>query len=170
MLALPINPVVPGPGTGKGGTVIVDPEAAAWGSLFNMRYRMLLSYLAHSFQLAGTPGESQAPGRRGNVVNRVYGEMYNLRSIAGIIIRRPLDKDPAIPAGPPFQMPYTLQFPPMEPDFWRLHLDLLIASREWLASLERLTRGDGLAYARALMKADHEAMREIETILRHGGV
>jgi hypothetical protein len=162
---MPVNPKVPGPGAPDHGTVINNPESAAWGALFNLRYRMLLNWLAHAFQLADAQGPTGPPSRRGHVINRVYGEMYNLRTIAGLMVRRPLDHNPAVPAGPPFQMPYTLNFPPMEPDFWRQHLDLLSTAQDQVTELAGQTQGDGLAYAHALAQADRTAAQEIEIIL-----
>jgi hypothetical protein len=164
-IPLPINPKVPGPGSSAIGTVIGNPESAAWGALFNLRYRMLLTWLAHAFQLADAQGPPGPPSRRGHVINRVYGEMYNLRAIAGLMAHRPLDHNPVVPAGPPFQMPYTLNFPPIEPDFWRLHLDLLSTAQNLVTVLVSQTQGDGLAYAHALAQADRMAAQEIEIIL-----
>jgi hypothetical protein len=151
---LPVDPKVPGIGAPAKGTPITNPESAAWGALFNLRYRMLLTWLAHAFQLADARDAPGPPSRRGHVLNRTFGEMYNLRTIAGLLGRRPLGNNPAAPAGPPFEMPYTLSFPPLEPDFWRLHLDLLGAAKDLVAGLVGRTQGDGLDYARALDKAD----------------
>jgi len=158
------DPRVPGLGAGSRGAVIEDPEARLWGGLFNLRYRMLLSYLAHAFRLSDDPAQTAEPGRRGQVLNRVFGEMYNLKAIAGLLVQLPLKSDPKERAGPPFELPYTLNFPTREIDFWRLHLDLVEAAAAQLSSIYRQT-SPGLAYAEALRMADRHTAAEIETIL-----
>jgi hypothetical protein len=99
------------------------------------------------------------------VLNRVFGEMYNLKAIAGLLVQLPLKSDPKERAGPPFELPYTLNFPTHETDFWRLHLDLVEAAATQLPSICRQTSGPGLAYAEALRMADRHAAAEIETNL-----
>ena len=85
-----------------GTTYIASPEARAWATLSNYRYRILLTCLAHSFRLAreSRPGE---PNLRGVVMHRVFGEMYNLKTIAGIMVQ--------LESGPPFEMPFSLRLP-----------------------------------------------------------
>jgi hypothetical protein len=126
---------------------------------------MLLSYLAHAFRLSNDPAQNAGPGQRGQVLNRVFGEMYNLKAIAGLLVQLPLKSDPKERAGPPFELPYTLSFPTHEIDFWRLHLDLVEAAATQLASIFRHTTGPGIAYAEALRTADRHTAAEIETIL-----
>ena len=169
-LVLPLakDPRVPGLGSGSEGAVIEHPEAQLWAGLFNLRYRMLLSYLAHAFRLSDDPAQNAGPGQRGQVVNRIYGEMYNLKAIAGLLVQLPLKNGSAERAGPPFQMPYTLNFPPAEIDFWRLHRDLLEAARTSLSAICRQTSAAGLAYAQSLGAADRTLMAEIEIILGAG--
>jgi hypothetical protein len=105
------------------GNQITHPLSEKWGNMFNLRYRMLLTYLSHSFQLARDGTEARL---RGAVIHRVFAEMYNIKAVADILVRLPLRDPPdRIRAGPPFQMPYTLAIS-MDPlDRWRLHLDLL---------------------------------------------
>jgi hypothetical protein len=93
--------------------------------LFNQRYRLLLTYLAHTFRLARTQPMAQ-PGLRGMVMHRVFGEMYNLKAIAGLLVRLPVTGGGR--AGPPFEMPYTLDLPQADIDIWRLYDDLLVNS------------------------------------------
>jgi hypothetical protein len=164
-LPLPINPTLPG--LAAGAAVITNAESAAWGAMFNLRYRMLLTWLGHALNLGPSETAGAAPGRRGLALNRVFNEMYSLKIIAGILSRRPLGTDPSEPAGPPFQTPYTLNFPADEPDFWRLHLDLILASLENAAVLPA-SGEDGLAFLAGLKAADLEAKRDIEAILDGG--
>ncbi len=98
-LPLPIDPIVPGLGADPTKTTVIkNSESAGWGALFNLRYRMLLTWLSHAFTLgANEPGDSP-PGPRGLALNRSFNEMYLLKSIASLLTRRPLDADPAVPA------------------------------------------------------------------------
>jgi hypothetical protein len=167
-LALPKDPRKQGLGADGNGTTIQNPEASAWAGLFNLRYRMLLSYLAHAFQLSDDPAQTTTPGRRGQVINRIFAEMYNLKGITGRLVQLPLASDPAQRAGPPFQMPYTLNFPAAEPDFWRLHLDLIEASDRQRATIADETGDSGRVYLAALASADRQTAAEINAILQPG--
>jgi hypothetical protein len=164
-LPLPIDPTLPGPGAQR--TVIANPEAAGWAAMFNLRYRMLLTWLAHALNLGDSGATGTGTGPRGLALNRVFNEMYFLKAIAGLLSRRPLADDPAQPAGPPFQMPYTLNLPTDEGDFWRLHLDLVRAARENCAVLP-VSGDDGRAFLVALEAADRAAQAEIEAIIAGG--
>ena len=99
------------------------------------------------------------------MLNRVFGEMYNLKAISGLLVQLPLKSDPKERAGPPFELPYTLNFPTHETDFWRLHLDLVEAAATQLSNICRHTRGAGIAYAEALRTADRDTTAEIEAVL-----
>lgn len=109
-------------------STITYAYSATWANLFNLRYRMLLMYLTHSFQIGR---DGRRAYLRGAIMHRVFAEMYNLKAIAGILVRLPL-KDPsnALRAGPPFQMPYTLALPMEAIDRWRLHRDLVRGALE----------------------------------------
>lgn len=154
-LDLPVNPAVDGLGAGNQTARISHPEAAAWGNLFNLRYRMLLSFLGHSFYVTNASGQD----RRGPIINRIFGEMYNLRAISAIITQLPLASDGTGLAGPPFQMPYSLNLPENERAYWSLHLDLLDASSRLVAGLAK-NGSDGAIYATTLASLDAEAKRE----------
>ena len=106
--------------------------------LFNQRYRLLLNYLAHSFRLAGTQRVDR-PNLRAMLMHRVFGEMYNLKTLAGLLVRAPRaaagEADPSHAyegarewAGPPFEMPYSLTLPDADIDVWRAHADLIRTS------------------------------------------
>lgn len=105
---------------------IGDPAARTWAKLFNLRYRLVLMFLSHSFSLESTAvGGPQSP--RGLLISWTFGEMYNLRSIAEILMALPLGgeaKDTL--AGPPFEMPYSLALERREADRWRA---IVISSR-----------------------------------------
>jgi hypothetical protein len=147
--------------------VITDREAIGWAHLFNLRYRLLLVNLMHALDVSGPTllGEELTP--RGSLVNRTFGEMYNLRAIAGILVQRPLRQggDPARKAaGPPFEMPYTLNLPNAEGDRWRLHRDLLEAASFEIDAL-RMIGTIHTDYLRALADADRLALEQVELLI-----
>jgi hypothetical protein len=147
---------------------IANPPARLWAHLFNVRYRKLLVSLSHAFELAEDRTDSSSPGPRGSLIHRAFGEMYNLRSIAGVLVALPLDsaQPDAARAGPPFQMPYTLMLPHDEDDRWRLHRDLLDASA---TLVDRLGEIENAAvaqdYRSALAQADRIERAQVDTLI-----
>jgi hypothetical protein len=157
-------------------------EVAAhyFAQLFNQRYRLLLTYLAHTFRLARTEPSHQ-PGLRGMVMHRVFGEMYNLKAIADLLVRLPRHGGGC--AGPPFEMPYSLDLPQAERDIWRQYNDLLASSYKTCGEVLRvakakdyedmdrqITATGGDVYVRTLMNIDRETQRWIGNILAGGGL
>lgn len=162
-------------------TPITAPASLKWANLFNVRYRILLSYLTHTFRLARVVGINE-PNTRGALMARIFGEMYNLKTIAGILVRMPLteDKNDSRRAGPPFQMPYTIQLPLDEIDCWRIHRDIAENSLDLCAALLDPAHGhlattppEGKDYLLALRSLDEKTIGWMETILaglrEHGG-
>jgi hypothetical protein len=154
-------------------TPITAPASLKWANLFNVRYRNLLCYLTHMFRLARVVSPSQ-PNTRGALMARVFGEMYNLKTIAGFLVRMPLTEDTRDPrrAGPPFQMPYTINLPLDEIDSWRMHQDIAMNSLELCASLLDPANGllattppEGKNYLLALRSLDQQSVAWIDTIL-----
>jgi hypothetical protein len=180
---VPVNPTtLPRPDAPDGSTHIEQATSRRWGILFNLRYRALLADLSHSYRLARLV-DPREPNVRGAIMHKAFGEMYNLKAIAGILVRRPLqDGIPAHQAcaGPPFEMPYTLDLPIDEPDCWQRHQDLLMASLKVCGSLlaaddpraPPLTDEEG-RYLRTLRQLDRASLAWIETVrgglLRSGG-
>jgi len=87
------------------------------------------------------------------VITLIFGEMYKIRSLASVLVQLPV-RDGTAPdvaaAGPPFQMPYTLDIPQRESDRWRWHRDMRFASRhslDLIAALESDPRRRGYAAA-----------------------
>jgi hypothetical protein len=147
--------------------VITDPEALCWAHLFNVRYRMLLLDVAHAFRLAG-PLDGSARNARGLLVNRAFAEMYNLRAIAGMLVQLPLEQEGSasdLAAGPPFEMPYTLELPLGERDCWLLHRDVYEAAGSCIGAAQELASGAAERYLVALAEEDATALRQIERIL-----
>ena len=155
-------------------TIIEAKCARYFADLFNQRYRMMLTYLAQSFQLARIHPPDQ-PSLRSMVMHRVFGEMYNLKTIAGLLVRLPLKDDgKGGCAAPPFEMPYTLILPESEKDVWRRHLDLLDGVKSTCERLlddadstvkDQLRECGGEDYVRTLLHLDSQAADWIEDIL-----
>jgi len=152
-------------------TAITSKASMAWAGLFNIRYRMLLSLLTYMYHIPRDAPGSDHP-RRAPMLARIFGEMYNMKAVAGILVRLPLgDSKKASRAGPPFQVPYTLTPPLSEANFWRLHLDLLGAASDLVETLLGSKRhladapSDGARYLQALRETDGDAKHWIEEIL-----
>lgn len=153
------------PATNKG--YISARQSRDWASLFNLRYRMLLRYLAHTFQLARVTASGE-PNLRAMLMHRVFAEMYNLKTIAAILVRLPQhEKADAARAGPPFEMPYTLDLPGGELERWIMNYDLLRSSQRICKRL--LSHSDTVesAYLNALFEIDDQAADWMKRI-RHG--
>lgn len=143
---------------------ITHPLALRWAELFNVRYRMLLMFLVHSFHIEA-PAEASQRTPRGLLISWAFGEMYNLRSIANILMNLPLREDGGkLLAGPPFEMPYSLALAPREPGRWRQHRDMLQASQLCISGLEPIDAAHG-GYLQGLRTADQQALDQITTLL-----
>ena len=86
---------------------------------------MLLTYLSHSFELSAGEGPSGPRCPRATVINATFGEMYNLRAIAGVLMQTPLTDAPVTAgARPPARRSRCLtrcDRPMGEVNRWRLH-------------------------------------------------
>jgi hypothetical protein len=143
---------------------ITHPLALRWAELFNLRYRTLLMFLVHSFDIESPVSPSQRTSR-GLLISWAFGEMYNLRSIANILMDLPLREDGSeLFAGPPFEMPYSLALAPRESGRWRQHRDMLQASELCIAGLEEEDTAH-TGYLKGLQTADHDALDQITVLL-----
>ncbi|MEP7337908.1 MAG: ferritin-like domain-containing protein, partial [Acidobacteriota bacterium] len=100
---------------------ITDPRARNWAHLFNLRYRLLLAYLSHFLRLDQqryTDSGDRTP--RGLLLIWTFNEMRRLKKLAEKLVQLPKDKredetqpfpPDALNAGPPFELPYTLNLP-----------------------------------------------------------
>jgi hypothetical protein len=116
---------------------IESRRSRRWAGLFNVRYRMLLTWLLHALTLTRRHPPPATAHLRGQIIHRVFGEMYNMKVIAEILVKSPSKddqdlkdlQDPKSPrAGPPFQMPFRLTLPPNERDTWRIHREAIATS------------------------------------------
>ena len=85
---------------------------------------------------AGTPSE---PNVRAMLMHRVFGEMYQLKTLSGRLFQMPLSEDDAeadrdpkdrLTAGPPFELPSNMRIPVGDIDCWCMHRDALLAARD----------------------------------------
>jgi len=115
---------------------ITDKRSQLWAHLFNVRYRKLLFTLKHVLHVA--PGDVvNRPTARGNLIAWTFGEMYNLRSIAAILVTLPLKSEGGDErAAPPFELPYSLTLPDWDSDKWRVHRDMIAASANVIHDLD----------------------------------
>jgi len=148
-----------------------------FAQLFNQRYRLLLMYLTHSFRLARTQPMNQ-PSLRAMVMHRAFGEMYNLKTIAGLLVRLPIHDDTGagLRAGPPFEMPYSLDLPQADRDIWLRYDDLIASSYHICSEVFRgakdnptmreqiATTGAGV-YLRTLMDLDTQTLLWIDKVI-----
>jgi Ferritin-like len=164
----PTNPQAPGfvQSLGDGaGPVITNEEAGLWATVFNIRYRILLTYVAHSFRVSAETMESGASNPRSMIVNGAFGEMYQIRAISGILMQSPLGGESKPErAGPPFQVPYTVSLPLDDADCWRRHVDLIDASDGLLNDLS-IRKSPHARYAATLRSADRQRRSELEVVL-----
>lgn len=151
-------------------TPILNRVSQSWAQLFDLRYRMLLTWLTHSFCLSRLDGTETATTPRGMVVQRTFGEMYNLKALAFILVQQPIaEEDKPLRAGPCFRMPYTLELPLDEPARWGLHRDLLEASEILVAELTAMgVSGREADYLASLRALDADTIAAIDTILGRG--
>ena len=115
---------------------ITNKMSRLWAQLLNSRYRMLLAYIGH-YLVTG----QGAHGRR-KLADSAFDEMSNITTLAQHIVT--LDRTAAPgdgKAGPPFEMPYTLQMPTRSINRWRMQQDLVNNSYE-LKTKIAATQGD----------------------------
>jgi Ferritin-like len=144
---------------------ISNKVASLWAGLLNLRYRMLLMYLMHSFQIE-TPLKASGRTPRGLLVSWAFGEMYNIRSITEILMTLPLNDDNDLLAGPPFEMPYSLALAARSVDRWRTHRDLLIASQQYVEELSVELKGSKyIKYLNGLKSANDSALAQVQTLI-----
>lgn len=176
-------PTDPNTGTSDGVIVsdqaggITHPDALRWAELFNLRYRLLLSCLAHFLQTEGPVLDASADYMGRGYLNRwTFDEMRRLSDIATKLAKLPREaggpngEESPERAGAPFELPYTLNLPDREQDRWRTHIDVLDAClklEQAIAAsdpgtgeggnlLGELLTGDAqaLAVSRAMMRGD----------------
>ena len=108
---------------------ITNRRARAWAQLLNLRYRMLLTDIAHALHLDGAP--NQEP--KSKILEWFFIEMaVNIKSISGFLVALPQhEADSAGPpfAAPPFELPYTMNMADSDTNRWRWQRDLHTAAQ-----------------------------------------
>ncbi|MGH3872781.1 MAG: ferritin-like domain-containing protein [Pseudonocardiaceae bacterium] len=183
--AAPTEPPDPGDGVGVALEAhastgrINHPRARGWAHLFNLRYRLLLGQFSHFLRLdddlySDTPGPQLGDRTaRGLLLIGTFDEMRHLKKIAGKLVQLPKDNPPGgVHAGPPFELPYTLNLPDTEPQRWRMHLD---ASRAVVALIrEQLQPDDAAADADGfltdLLRRDTQAHVVMQSLAGGNGI
>src|ERR1044071_3924549 len=149
--------------------VITSELTFYYAHLLNVRYRLLLSALNHALHLYGALADTKQPTARGDVITLIFSEMYKIRSLASVLVQLPVRDDTPpeeAAAGPPFQMPYTLELPQRESDRLRRHRDMLYASGHLLdliAAVETDPRRQG--YVAALKESDADLTLLMDRII-----
>ena len=161
----PHNPVTSKIGDMRDKTYIECEYSRTWAELFNIRYRMLLTCIAHSFRLQRN-SRPDVPDVRSGTLHRTFGEMYNIKTISQILFRLPLTDEPGDErrAGPPFQIPYTMALPDDDADCWQLQRDLLVTAVDLATGLHKKARGDDCRYLATQKNLNQQTIQWIDTM------
>lgn len=122
---------------------ITHPRSWFWGALLNLRYRLLLDFLAHYLRRDDENYIAEGPDignrtKRGFLLIWAFDQMRHVKKIAEKLVQMPLsDPDDGRFAGPPFQLPYTLALPEAEASRWRVHADVMTTSRSLIARMRQ---------------------------------
>lgn len=161
-----INPNMRRPADAEG--YIVNERTRDWAKLANLRYRMLLLYIVHSLRAALVPIRGE-PDLRAMLMHKAFGEMYNLKALANLLMRMERYGDIRGPgprfAGPPFAMPYDDNLPHLERAAWLLHLRLAEDSIALCEGILSRGREDAEAYLRSLIELDRQTVAWIRQVL-----
>jgi hypothetical protein len=128
---------------------------------------MLLGQLAHFLRLdqeiyTSADGPQQGDRTaRGLLLLGTFDEMRHLTKIAGKLVQMPKDADGTVHAGPPFELPYTLNLPDSEPSRWRTHLD---ASRAATRLIETRLEPATDPFLAALLARDTQTQTMLEAL------
>jgi hypothetical protein len=146
-------------------TVIKDPKSLLWGQLFNTRYRLLLSLLSHALHAPGPLASVTGPSPRGRLVAGAFGEMYQLRALAEIMVRQPVGDPSKTLSGPPFELPYSLTLSDLPAGRWKAHRDILMEADFLIERLREQKAGE-TSYLEGLQFQNKTFLEQIEAILR----
>jgi hypothetical protein len=156
---------------------ITHPEALLWAELFNLRYRLLLSFLAHFLQTEGPVLDAAADYTGRGYLNRwTFDEMRHLSDIARKLAKLPRKavgpggEESPERAGAPFELPYTLNLPDREQDRWRTHIDVLDACLKLEHDIDRVGTGAGDRLLAELLAEDAQALVVARAMMRGDGL
>jgi rubrerythrin len=151
---------------------ITDQRTRAWAHLFNLRYRNLIAYFSHFLRLDQQLYIVDDGPKRGDHTARgllliwTFNEMRRLKKLAGKLVQMPKDDSPnSLNAGPPFELPYTLNLPDRESDRWRTHIDVLRASARLINELRAAGAPDEKdGFLEDLLTMDEEAQTIMKSL------
>ena len=164
----PTRPVPVNPVTGRGGArtaQITHPTTVLWAELANVRYRMLLTSLAHGLRLPGPVGSAENKTPKGRIRDWAFEEMKGrnlagLRALAQKLTLLPLREDTSVEvvcAGIPFELPYSLLLHEDNRQRWRQHLAILDSSATLLQALRDAGQTDPILDEFAVIDADRRS-------------
>ncbi len=108
-------------------STITHPNTRRWAALFNLRYSILLTSIAHALHLPVSDSRSLLLGW-------VFEEMVfaagALPSLFKKLMSLELDELTGRTAAGPFELPTSMNWPDQDSDWWRLQLDAIEASRQ----------------------------------------
>lgn len=148
---------------------ITHPVTFYWAHLFNVRYRLLLAGLTHTYSLRGALASTVQPSARGDILTLIFSEMYKIRALSSILVAQPLRSDVPVTeaaAGPPFQMPFTLDLPDRDDERLRWYREILLAARDILVTLRAIDHDERRKqFAKAMLAADDESLRLVDRMI-----
>ena len=149
---------------------ISNTASRALAELSDLRYRMLVTNLAHSHIVAASTDAAQrATG--GYLMQRAFADMFNVKTLAGLLFRSPLTAKPTDPrrAGPPFDLPASLEIEGRNPrQVWELQLELTQTSAKHCARLLSAAGGPpggSERFLRTLVDLDRNDIDRIKLIV-----
>jgi hypothetical protein len=160
---VPINPTT----LDIDGTRITFPTSRKLAALFDLRYRSLMICVGFSLRMGSKAHARANAGARASLLQHSFVEMYNLKALANLLTRAPLrDNDDSARAGPPFQIPYTLEISDRFSDAWRSLLDISDASLQLLSDLGAGDAWVSADFIESMKNADHSWRAAIHVYLQ----
>jgi hypothetical protein len=132
---------------------IRDDVTRLWAKLFNLRYRVLLTALAHSCASGPLVHPQTSQIARDVLRQWAFEEMFTIPDLANMLSARPVGGVSTKNAGPPFELPYSLQLGDRGPERWSTYLDLFSATKGIADALR----------ARPLSEQEKELLNQIVT-------
>ena len=146
---------------------IPNADSRRWAQLFNLRYRLLLSFLHHSFLLPGATANLEG-GRtpRGYLVTWTFFEMRHIKKLSEFLPQLPHDNNGgSAVCAPPFEMPYTLEMPTDANQRWLAHREVVLESEMLIAQIEAAAGGNLSQQAQDLLTILGRANAEQKAII-----
>lgn len=161
-----INPSLPQAGTAPTTNTITNVRSRRWAQLFDIRYAILLTSLAHFLESEGLlysdAGETKGDRTpRGYLHIWTFDEMRRIHKVGSKLSQLPRLEDTAhrARAGAPFTLPATLVLPSGEAARWKEHRDRFEQSLRILDELLQPGMGDeDDPFLQALKESDEAAL------------